>query len=31
METLKTKLRQLKLAGMVKSIDTRNKYAIDNK
>jgi DNA replication protein DnaC len=31
MESLKTKLRQLKLAGMVKSIDTRNKYAIDNK
>ena len=31
MESLKTKLRQLKLAGMVKSIETRNKFAIDNK
>jgi len=30
MESLKTKLRQLKLAGMVKSIENRNKYAIDN-
>jgi hypothetical protein len=30
MESLKTKLRQLKLAGMVKSIETRNRYAIDN-
>ena len=31
MESLKTKLRQLKLAGMVKSIETRNKFAIDKK
>ncbi len=31
MENLKTKLRQLKLAGIVKSIESRNKYAIDNK
>ena len=31
MESIKTKLRQLKLAGMVKSIETRNKFAIDNK
>lgn len=31
MEQLKTKLRSLKLAGVVKSIETRNKYAIDNK
>lgn len=30
MEKLKTKLRELKLAGMVKSIEIRNKYAIDN-
>jgi len=30
MEKLKTKLRQLKLAGMVKSIDSRNKFAMDN-
>ena len=30
MEKLKTKLRQLKLAGMVKSIEPRNKFAIDN-
>ena len=31
MESIKTKLRQLKLAGMVKSIETRNRFAIDNK
>lgn len=31
MEKLKTKLRQLKLAGMVKSFEARNKFAIDNK
>ncbi len=31
MENLKSKLRQLKLAGVVKSIETRNKYAIDHK
>lgn len=31
MEKLKTKLRQLKLAGMVKSIDARNKFALQNK
>lgn len=30
MEKLKTKLRQLKLAGMVKSIESRSKYAIDS-
>ncbi|MEZ5107330.1 MAG: IS21-like element helper ATPase IstB [Draconibacterium sp.] len=30
MENLKTKLREFKLAGIVKSIDTRNKFAIDN-
>lgn len=30
MEKLKTKLRQFKLAGMVKSIESRNKYAIEN-
>ena len=29
MESIKTKLRQLKLAGMVKSIETRNKFAIE--
>ncbi len=29
MESLKTKLRQLKLAGIVKSIEIRNKFAID--
>jgi len=31
MEKLKTKLRQLKLAGIVKSFEARNKFAIDNK
>lgn len=31
MEKLKTKLRQLKLAGIVKSIESRNRFAIDNK
>jgi DNA replication protein DnaC len=31
MEKIKTKLRNLKLAGMVKSIESRNKYAIENK
>ena len=31
MESIKTKLRQLKLAGMVKSIESRNRFAIDNK
>lgn len=31
MEKIKTKLRNLKLAGMVKSIDSRNKFAIENK
>lgn len=31
MEKLKTKLRELKLAGMVKSLDSRNKYAIEKK
>ncbi len=30
MEKLKTKLRQLKLAGIVKSIETRNRFAVDN-
>ena len=30
MEKLKTKLRQLKLAGMVKSIETRNRFALEN-
>jgi len=31
MENLKTKLRELKLAGIIKSIDSRNKYAIEKK
>jgi len=31
MEKIKTKLRNLKLAGMVKSIESRNKYAIEKK
>ncbi len=31
MEVLKTKLRQLKLAGMVKSVESRNKYALEKK
>lgn len=31
MEKLKTKLRELKLAGVVKSLDSRNKYAIEKK
>jgi DNA replication protein DnaC len=31
MENLKTKLRELKLAGIVKSLDSRNKYAIEKK
>lgn len=31
MEKIKTKLRNLKLAGMVKSIESRNKFAIENK
>lgn len=31
MEKLKTKLRELKLAGMVKSLDSRNKYALEKK
>lgn len=31
MEKIKTKLRNLKLAGMVKSIESRNKYAIESK
>ncbi len=31
MENIKTKLRNLKLAGMVKSIESRNKFAIENK
>lgn len=30
MENLKTKLRQFKLAGIVKSLEIRNKFAIDN-
>jgi DNA replication protein DnaC len=30
MEALKSKLRDLKLAGIVKSIETRNKYALEN-
>lgn len=30
MENLKTKLRQFKLAGMVKSLESRNRFAIDN-
>lgn len=31
MESLKTKLKELKLAGIVKSLDSRNKYAIEKK
>jgi DNA replication protein DnaC len=31
MESTKTKLRQLKLAGMVKTIESRNKYALEKK
>ncbi|MBI2259961.1 MAG: ATP-binding protein, partial [Flavobacteriia bacterium] len=31
METLKTKLRQLKLAGMVKTIESRNIFALEKK
>jgi DNA replication protein DnaC len=31
MEKLKTKLRELKLAGVVKSLESRNKYAIEKK
>lgn len=31
MEKIKTKLRNLKLAGMVKSIESRNMFAIENK
>ncbi len=31
MEKIKTKLRNLKLAGMVKSIESRNVFAIENK
>jgi DNA replication protein DnaC len=31
MEKIKTKLRKLKLAGMVKSIESRNMFAIENK
>jgi len=31
MEKLKSKLRSLKLAGIVKSVDSRNKYALENK
>lgn len=31
MEKIKTKLRDLKLAGMVKTIESRNSYAIENK
>lgn len=31
MEKIKTKLRDLKLAGMVKTIESRNIYAIENK
>lgn len=31
MEKIKTKLRDLKLAGMVKTIESRNNYAIENK
>ena len=31
MEKIKTKLRQLKLAGMVKSFEMRNIFAIENK
>jgi predicted Ser/Thr protein kinase len=30
MQALKSKLRDLKLAGIVKSIETRNKYALEN-
>ena len=30
METLKSKLRDLKLAGTVKSLESRNKYALEN-
>lgn len=30
MENLKTKLRQFKLAGIVKSLESRNRFAIDN-
>jgi DNA replication protein DnaC len=30
MEALKSKLRELKLAGVVKSLETRNKYALEN-
>jgi DNA replication protein DnaC len=31
MEKLKSKLRELKLAGMVKSLENRNKYALEKK
>ena len=31
MEALKTKLRNLKLSGMVKSLESRNQFALDNK
>jgi len=31
MEKLKSKLRELKLAGMVKSLESRNKYALEKK
>ena len=31
MNELKSKLRDLKLAGVVKSVDSRNKYALENK
>lgn len=31
MEQLKTKLRELKLAGVVKTLDSRNTYALENK
>jgi len=30
METLKAKLRDLKLAGIIKSLESRNKYALEN-
>lgn len=30
MEAIKSKLRDLKLAGIVKSLETRNKYALEN-
>lgn len=30
MEAIKSKLRELKLAGIVKSLETRNKYALEN-